>query len=185
MLPVMLDLRDQLVLVVGSGTVATRKQGLLIAAGARARVVSLSPPPAKWPGEWLQEPFRADHLIGCRLVFAAATPEVNRVVVAEARARGLWVNAASEPETGTMHFPAVLRQGDFTIAVSTGGASPTFATVVRDRLAAQFDESIGRFVDRLREQRHAILNSDADEATRRAKLEALATWEAYRTFIGS
>ena len=48
-------------------------------------------------------------------------------VVADAKARGIWVNSATEPDEGDLQFPAGFRKGRVEIAVSTGGASPELA----------------------------------------------------------
>src|SRR5207249_4240882 len=96
--PVFLKLDGVPVLVVGGGTVAAAKLDGLLAAGARVTVVAprvLDAIRARVPV--LETTFLPAHLAGVRWVVAAATPEVNREVVAAATARGLFVNAVDEP----------------------------------------------------------------------------------------
>src|SRR5262249_30992728 len=121
--------------------------------------------------------YRCDHLDGAALVFAAATPDVNRQVVADARQRGLWVNSATEPDAGDFFLPATVRRGDFLLAVSTGGASPALAAEVRRWLEEQFDESFGQLVTVLAEVRPVILARVAGADLRRSLLEKLSRWE--------
>jgi len=136
MYPVFLDLKDRLVVVVGAGPVGGRKVAGLLAAGAKVRVVCLERAPI--PGvEWLSEPYRADHLDGACLVFAAANPQVNAQVVADARARGIWVCDAAAGSQGDFHTPAVYRRGPLVVAVGTTGLAPSIAAALRDHLAAQ------------------------------------------------
>src|SRR5206468_1205152 len=50
--------------------------------------------------------------------------EVNAAVAREAHERGVWINAADDPANCTFILPALVRRGDLTVAVSTGGTSP-------------------------------------------------------------
>lgn len=143
--PVALDLRDRLCLVVGGGPVAEAKVEGLLAAGARVTVVSpeLTPPLAAWAidGRIIHRPheYSEDDLDGQQLVFSATDRrEVTETVAADARRRGLWVNAADDPTFCDFLLPSVLRRGRLLVAVSTGGASPALAARVRRDLEGYF-----------------------------------------------
>ncbi|MGH7374880.1 MAG: precorrin-2 dehydrogenase/sirohydrochlorin ferrochelatase family protein [Candidatus Rokuibacteriota bacterium] len=141
--PVMLDLEARECLVVGAGVVAARKVAGLLDAGARVTVVSPVLAPAVldiardgrlrwWPRE-----YAAGDVAGFALVMVATDDDdVNARVAAEARERSIWVNCADDPARCDFILPSVLRRGPLTVAVSTGGASPTVAHMVREELEA-------------------------------------------------
>jgi siroheme synthase-like protein len=134
--PIELDLRGRTVLVVGLGAVGRRKAAGLAAAGAR--VIAVDPAVEDASNGVIDvraERYRAAHLKGVSLAFAAATTAVNRRVVADARRHGVWVCSASDPGAGDFTVPAVWREGPLTLTVATAGASPALAAALRDRAA--------------------------------------------------
>jgi siroheme synthase-like protein len=180
MFPLFLDLTGRLAVVVGGGPVGRRKAAALRSAGARVRLVCLEDRPAEETDpavEWRTEPYHPAHLEGAALACAAGPREVNARVVADGRARGVWVNAASGPAAGDFLLPAVVRQGDFVLAVSTGGAAPGLARAVRRRLEEEFDEVFGAWVTLLAELRPVVRERVAEPGRRRALFERLCRWE--------
>ncbi|QJW97439.1 Siroheme synthase / Precorrin-2 oxidase [Frigoriglobus tundricola] len=173
----MLNLAGKLVAVVGGGPVGMRKLAAVLECGAVARVIdprSLSGLPSGV--RHVCEPYRAPHLDGAALAFACAPPEVNARVVGDGRARGVWVNAATAPSDGDFTLPAVVRRGDFTLSVSTGGAAPALARRVREKLEAEFDATFAEWVRLLAELRAEVLATVPDETRRRELLDAFADW---------
>ncbi|GAB4330128.1 MAG: hypothetical protein Kow0010_14970 [Dehalococcoidia bacterium] len=141
----MLDLQPSLgpALVIGGGAVAARKVRGLAAAGFAMTVVA----PAvleeirQRPGVCLRErAFEPGDIEGHVLVFACTDDrEVNRLAGELARARGIPVVVADSQEESTAFTPAVHREGEMTIAVSTGGRSPAVAAAIRDQLAKELE----------------------------------------------
>jgi hypothetical protein len=108
-LPVHLDLDQRRVVVVGFGSVGRRKAEALHATGAR--IVVVDPVLKNVPDhvEAFAEPYRPEHLQGAALVVAATGLQIDRQVVSDAKALGIWVVCASEPALGNVRMPASSR----------------------------------------------------------------------------
>lgn len=171
-----LDIEGAVAVVVGLGAVGRRKVMGLIEAGALVRGVD---PVGLDPGvdrviDLRREAYRPAHLDAAKLVIAASTPEVNRAVVLDARARGIWVSSASEPRQGDFTIPAVWRSGALILTVSTGGASPALAATLRDRAAEAIGPEASALATLLIELRAEVLARVADPAARRLALQQAA-----------
>ena len=136
--PVFLDLADVGVLVVGAGPVALRKASGLVAAGAQVTVVSPTVVAGfdQLPVTVECRPYRSGEAASYQLVMTATNdPAVNAQVAEEARAAKVWVNSADDPDNCSFILPAIARRGLVTVAVSTGGASPSLAGRIRTEIA--------------------------------------------------
>ena len=148
--PLFVELAGRPCVVLGGGAVAERKVQALLEAGAVVTVVSpaLSPALATLASAGrighVARPYVDGDLAGAALAFAATDDgAVNAKVAREARARGVWVNAADDPAHCDAILPAVVRRGAVTVAISTGGASPALARAVRERLERALPQAYG------------------------------------------
>ena len=139
--PVYLDLRGRPVVVIGGGTIALGKVRGLLEAGARVTVVSpqLHPELAALvtAGQvrYLAREYRPGDLEGYQLAFVATDDRsVNARVAQEGKERRVWVNAVDDPPNCDFIMPAIVRKGNITIAISTGGGSPAAARKLREEL---------------------------------------------------
>ncbi len=185
--PVALRLRDRPVLVVGGGPVAARKVRRLLDCGAQITLISpqvvVELDRAAQDGTlcWHQRPFRSGDVQGQDLVFAATgVGAVDEAVALAARAARVWLNAADSGVDSDLDLPALLRRGDLTVTVSTGGAAPGFSAELVKELGTHLSDSVGDYVALLRELRARLRGRfPADAIIRqRAFAEALACAEA-------
>ena len=122
-----------------------------------------------------QREYDVSDLDGQQLVFSATDcRDVTLAVAADARQRGLWVNAADDPEHCDFLLPSVLRRGGLQVAVSTGGASPALAARVRRDLESYFTPEYEELVELAAEVRRLLRAGGwrADAALWRAVLDA-------------
>lgn len=161
--PISLDLAGRPCLVVGGGAVALRKVAGLVEAGARVTVVSPSLTPAllrlatEAPLRWRPSEYARGDAAGFVLVMVATDDRaVNAAVAAECRERGIWVNCADDPARCDFILPSVLRRGVVTVAVSTGGRSPTVARLVREELDALLPRDVAALADVVASVRSAL-----------------------------
>lgn len=173
--PMMVDLTERRAVVVGGGSVAERKVRRLLQAGAAVRVVSPAATPAieRWAAagrlRLLRRPARAGDLDGALLVLVATDdPTVNRRMAAAAARRGALVNVADDPAACGFLVPSVLRRGDLTVAVSTGGGSPALAKRLRERLADMLGPEYAAFLEALRDLRRRARRAIPDARARQA-----------------
>jgi precorrin-2 dehydrogenase/sirohydrochlorin ferrochelatase len=178
MLPLLVSLDGRRAVVVGGGPVGRRKAGALLDAGANVRLVCREARPAEVSErlDWVVEEYRAAHLDGAALACACGPAELNARVVADARARGVWVHSASDPASGDLVFPAVVRRGGLLVAVGTGGAAPALARAIAARLEGEFDNPFADWVDLLAELRPLVRGLVEDAVKRRRVYERLAEW---------
>lgn len=180
--PLMLDLSKRLVVIVGGGNVAARKAfGVVEADAGRVVVVAtrfLAPMPPLV--ERVEQAYRAEHLRGAGLVFAATNvAAVNDAVVRDAQKLGVLVSRAdtSGGDPGDFITPARFKEGPVTVTVSTG--SPALAVVIRNGLARRFEPAWARMAEAMCTLRPMIVTAPSLTPERRSEtFRDLATDEA-------
>lgn len=162
--PINLDLRERPCLVVGGGRVGARKVATLLRCGGVVTVVSPEADPrlvqlaADASICWKQRPYQSSDVQGMFLVIGATDDEaLNRRIHSDAERLNLLCNIADRPEICNFVLPAVVRRGDFVVAISTAGKSPAFAKHIRQRLETQFGPEYGALLDLLGAVRTRLL----------------------------
>jgi siroheme synthase-like protein len=109
-----------------------------------------------------RRPYRRGDASAYRLVVTATgIPAVDGAAFADGEAAGVWVNSADDPANCSFILPAVHRDGDVTVSVSTGGLSPALASWLRDKLAAEYAEHLGTLAQLLGEGRERLRRAGA------------------------
>jgi uroporphyrin-III C-methyltransferase/precorrin-2 dehydrogenase/sirohydrochlorin ferrochelatase len=169
-LPLFFDLAGRRVVVVGQGPAADRRADLARSAGAAVFQV---------------ERAASADLKGAAAVFVA-TGDLDSDTDARraAKAAGVPVNVADRPGLSDFILPAIIDRDEVVVAVSTGGASPTLATLLRAKIEGLLPERIGalaRLAQTFRAQAKALI---LDPARRRTFWRRLVEGPAARLALG-
>ena len=173
-LPIFLSVRGQFCVVVGGGEIATRKVTLLLRADAHVQVVApqLCPNLTKLRDEGriehLGRAYRDGDLDDAYLAIAATdNAEINHEVAAAGRAQGIPVNVVDHPEDGSFIMPSIIDRSPVIAAVSTSGASPVLARLIRSRLESLIPAGYGRLAELAGRFRERVKETFEDPADRR------------------
>jgi uroporphyrin-III C-methyltransferase / precorrin-2 dehydrogenase / sirohydrochlorin ferrochelatase len=178
--PIFADLAGRRVLVVGGGSVAERKVAALLEAGARVETIApeFTARLADWEAQgriWLNHGrFDANLLDGHWLVIAATDdPAVNAAVSAAAHEKRIWCNVVDDAAQSSFQVPAVIDRAPLVVAVSTAGAAPVLARLVREKIEQLLDPSLGALAALAERWRGRIRGRLRDLGQRRRFLEGL------------
>jgi len=144
--PLFADLAGRRCLVVGGGAIAQRKVLQLLRCGATVTVIS--PAVTRHLAGLAQarrirligRGFSPTDLRGVWLAIAATNDQrVNEAVARAASSKRIFANIVDEPALCSFIAPAIVRRGGITVAVSTGGASPSIAKRIRTEVGHLLD----------------------------------------------
>lgn len=178
--PIMLRLDGKKVVVVGGGKVAERKVRGLLEAEADLTVISpemtasLQTLADEGKIVWLPRSFSKEDIQEAFMIFAATNNRHLNQLVKDSAAPHQLVTVADDPDHSNFHVPSRLQRGRLSIAVSTGGASPTLARKIREQLEHQFDKSYEAYLEFLFLKRQWILMEVEDASLKRKLLSAIA-----------
>jgi len=150
-LPIFIQIKNRACLVVGGGSIAARKVALLRKAQADVTVVS---PELCAELQQLKDDSLIQHqlreyedtdLESCVVVIAATNQRaVNESVSELAQQLRLPVNVVDNPDLCSFIMPSIIDRSPVVIAVSTGGASPVLARLIRTKLEGSIPAAYGR-----------------------------------------
>lgn len=153
--PIILNnLEVQPVVVVGGGGIAEDKVRTLLEAGAgHVTVISpeLTPLLAQWAAEgrirWVDRAYQTGDVTAAFLCIAAtSSAEINHLVADEARRARVLVNAVDDPPYCDFYAASVIRHGEFTVSIGTGGQMPALAARLRQKLSRGFGPEYGQLL---------------------------------------
>jgi precorrin-2 dehydrogenase/sirohydrochlorin ferrochelatase len=168
--PVILNVENRKVVVIGGGVVALRKIQDLLLAGAVVRVVSPEVHPdisalrGDFPGrlEIESRAYAPGDLDGAWLIYSATNNStVNEMVFREAESKRIFINAVDDPENCSFIVPSVIKRGDLLVSVSTSGSAPAMSARLKREIEKNLPENIDEILQKLKEVKR-LLKDDRD-----------------------
>lgn len=172
--PLFIKLANQPCLVIGAGEIAARKIALLARAGARITVIArefsevVLAMQSELQIELLQKYFESKDVEGFKLVVSATDNRLTNQKVAEAAGeRDILVNVVDTPELCSFIFPAIIDRSPIIAAVSSGGASPVLARLLRARIESSIPSAYGKLAQLAENFRNEVKKRIKEPALRR------------------
>ncbi len=139
MLPIIMNIADQKIVLIGEGEAFDRRHAMIQKAGGHDILIN---------------PENIEEIPARSLVFIAGLPlEEARRKADQAAAAGAFVNTEDVPPLCDFHMPAQVRRGDVLFTVSTGGRSPALARLLRQDLEKKYGAEWSRHLDLLAAKR--------------------------------
>jgi len=160
--PIMVNMNDKSVVIIGGGEVAARKVSDLLEAGAHVKVISpefndeiiKASDLYKDKIVLLKRRYEKNDLENAFIVFSATNDSaVNAEVFREAEQKGILINAVDDPPNCSFYVPSFVRKGELLFSLSTGGASPAMAARLRREIEKHIPEGIDLILEKLKRSR--------------------------------
>ena len=173
-LPIFLNIKERDCLVVGGGQVAARKVALLEKAGARITIIApqlcdeLAVMATANALLHVDRDFKESDVTNQAAIVAATDDrKVNERISVSAQEKGIPVNVVDNPDLCSFIMPSIIDRSPVQIAVSTGGASPVLARLLRGRLESFIPSACGRLAGIVEEYRDAVKKRFSNIESRR------------------
>lgn len=180
--PFFVDIEGKKCLIVGGGMVAYRKAlvlkdyGPVITAAAPRMIPEMKALSKEMDGQLSLEyrEFMESDLEGVDFVVAATSDEkVNRRVSALCREKGIPVNAVDMQEECTFIFPALIKEKEIVVGISTGGSSPTIAQYLKENFKKAIPKGFGELSRQLKAYRETVKDQVDSPSLRKEIFQAM------------
>lgn len=175
--PVSLKVAGKRIVILGGGIEALNKARLAVKTSAEVIVVAqrFDADFAGLDVTLIERAFEAADLNKAAMLFVAEESADADTAISEAKARGISLNVVDVPDACDFYTPAIIDRAPLTVAISSEGAAPVLARLVRARIEAVLSPNLGklaRLAGDLRDKVSALL---PDGTLRRRYYEDLLT----------
>ncbi len=107
-----------------------------------------------------------DLLLGDFVIAATDDRAKNREIAEFCSANRIPVNVVDDPELCSFIFPSVIKRGDLSVGISTGGASPLYSRHLREEIEDLLPDHIGGILERMSALRKVVPKRIPDQKAR-------------------
>ena len=151
-LPISINIARKKIVLIGGGKVACHKVTILNRFTNKITVIApeFHPDLEVLPIELIRKSYEPDDLNGAFLVYICTENEkLNIEIKAECEKRGIWANVCDNPALCDFISPAIYREGNVTIAVSSDVRDVRQAIHIRNQIQELANKKIIRIHDTL------------------------------------
>ncbi len=199
--PFFMNIEGKRGLIIGGGTSALFKIKKLLSFGVKLEVIAKE---VLWEIKELEiekklcikeHSFSEEDLIPSPffVIIALDEKEENHKIAHLCREKGILVNVVDEPQYCDFYFPSLVARGKCSIGISTSGASPAIAGLLREQIEQIIPEQLEEILDWLEERRSELKEKFPTEKARKQMIRTLylacvekqrvLTKEEYEMFI--
>lgn len=182
-MPLMIDLTNKKVVIIGGGTVASRRAQVLSQYIENMTVVSpnitkdLQGLVEKGIVIWIEKSFEPNDITGAHFVIAATNDSKVNEEVKQAVPKHALFNHAGNAIDGNVVFPSTFRRDRLTISVSSDGASPKLTKRIMLELEKLYPSSYSSYVHFLYICRKKIKALDIPQSEKQRLLTQIVSQE--------
>ena len=180
--PIYLEVGGKKAVVIGAGSVASRKVEALCKAGANVVVVAkqiqkqFSKRCCGLDIKIIEDDYSKEYLGGALIVIAATNDNnLNSRIYSDCKDLNIICNAVDVPELCDFYVPAVIRRNCLSVAIATEGKSPLVSQRLRRELQQHIPKEYGEFVELLGGLRTSLKKTVPDGQRRHKIMEALVS----------
>lgn len=183
--PIMVNMENKKIFIIGGGLVAKRKAKSLKACDALVTIISphIDNELKEMDIILLKKEYEYGDLKEANFVYIATNDElVNKEALKECIQRNILCNCAQNPEDGDFIIPSSFKRGSLNISVSTEGKSPGLSKKIRQELEEAYDISYEMYIEEIGYIRKKAIKEIKDAALRRKFFKELIKEEFLRDY---
>ncbi|RXJ94418.1 siroheme synthase [Malaciobacter molluscorum] len=162
-LPILLNMKNKKILVVGGGVIAHRKILCLLEFSINITIISkeitkeLSEIIDKYKLTYIQDNYNKKYLSNIDiLVVAVNNLKLQEEIYLYTKDKKILCNFVDFKEYSDFIFPSIIKQGDISISISTNGQSPAIAKELKNYIKSLIPLNINEFLNSMKDLRNNL-----------------------------